>query len=295
MLNARITSIPSKFSRVTRLSLSTNFCTSLNFGVAIEKRRLTDWSDSWSDSQKVSAFQSWLAAQQAAGTLVQALCELATPQILAIDPVTIPALPGVNNVFSDMGGETTVCVTPFGHDFGGGGEGGETQGPSGPAGTLWFTAISAITAAPAGARVGDIILNGGAASYTIGGVALAIGEHAKISALSPLALNSATKGNIRGATGATGGIGGTGGTGPTGATGPAGPGLAPGGTTDQVPYKTSAADYETGWKTLAAVATSGNYGDLSSKPTIPVITSGTTDLTPGVSALPSGTIHIVYE
>ena len=46
---------------------------------------------------------------------------------------------------------------------------------------------------------------------------------------------------------------------------------------------------------LATVATSGNYGDLNNKPTIPVITSGTTDLTAGTSALATGAIYLLYE
>ena len=46
---------------------------------------------------------------------------------------------------------------------------------------------------------------------------------------------------------------------------------------------------------LATVATSGNYSDLSGKPTIPVITSGTTDLTAGTSALATGAVYLLYE
>ena len=46
---------------------------------------------------------------------------------------------------------------------------------------------------------------------------------------------------------------------------------------------------------LATVATSGNYGDLSGKPSIPVITSGTTDLTAGTSALATGAVYLLYE
>lgn len=46
---------------------------------------------------------------------------------------------------------------------------------------------------------------------------------------------------------------------------------------------------------LATVATSGNYNDLSGKPSIPVITSGTTDLTAGSSALATGSIYLLYE
>ena len=46
---------------------------------------------------------------------------------------------------------------------------------------------------------------------------------------------------------------------------------------------------------LATVATSGNYSDLSGKPSIPVITSGTTDLTAGTSALATGAVYLLYE
>lgn len=46
---------------------------------------------------------------------------------------------------------------------------------------------------------------------------------------------------------------------------------------------------------LATVATSGNYSDLNGKPTIPVITSGTTDLTAGTSALATGAVYLLYE
>ena len=47
--------------------------------------------------------------------------------------------------------------------------------------------------------------------------------------------------------------------------------------------------------TLATVATSGSYNDLTGKPAIPKITSGTTDLTAGSSALATGDIYLVYE
>ena len=46
---------------------------------------------------------------------------------------------------------------------------------------------------------------------------------------------------------------------------------------------------------LATVATSGNYSDLNGKPSIPVITSGTTDLTAGSSALATGAVYLLYE
>ena len=46
---------------------------------------------------------------------------------------------------------------------------------------------------------------------------------------------------------------------------------------------------------LATVATSGNYNDLSGKPVIPVITSGTEELTPGISPLADGVVYLQYE
>lgn len=46
---------------------------------------------------------------------------------------------------------------------------------------------------------------------------------------------------------------------------------------------------------LATVATSGNYNDLSGKPVIPVITSGTEELTPGESPLADGVVYLQYE
>lgn len=46
---------------------------------------------------------------------------------------------------------------------------------------------------------------------------------------------------------------------------------------------------------LATVATSGNYNDLSGKPVIPVITSGTEELTPGTSPLADGVVYLQYE
>ena len=46
---------------------------------------------------------------------------------------------------------------------------------------------------------------------------------------------------------------------------------------------------------LANVATSGSYNDLSGKPVIPVITSGTEELTPGESPLADGVVYLQYE
>lgn len=46
---------------------------------------------------------------------------------------------------------------------------------------------------------------------------------------------------------------------------------------------------------LHAVATSGDYNALSNKPAVPTITSGTEDLTAGVSPLATGSLYCVYE
>lgn len=59
-------------------------------------------------SATLDSFKTWLAAQYAAGTPVQVLYQLATPQIITIPKLTIPSLPGLNTVYTDAGGPTTV-------------------------------------------------------------------------------------------------------------------------------------------------------------------------------------------
>lgn len=83
-----------------------------------------------------------------------------------------------------------------------------------------------------------------------------------------------------GATGATGPQGPTGDTGATGATGAQGPqgdpgadgadgvGVPAGGTAGQALTKSSGTDYDTGWTTLGAVATSNDFDDLDNLPTL---------------------------
>lgn len=71
-------------------------------------------------------------------------------------------------------------------------------------GSRWFRILTATTAAPSGAIIGDIIQNGGTATYTVGGVSLPIGSYATISSVSPFALNPTTIGNNRGIAGAEG-------------------------------------------------------------------------------------------
>jgi hypothetical protein len=74
-------------------------------------------------------------------------------------------------------------------------------GNTGADGTRWFNITNATM--PAGARVNDIVLNGTAASITVGAVVLAVGEYSTITNTAPYTLN-ATKGNIRGAQGTNG-------------------------------------------------------------------------------------------
>lgn len=62
---------------------------------------------------------------------------------------------------------------------------------------------------------------------------------------------------------------------PEGAQGADGAGVAAGGTTGQVLAKNSNTDYDTTWQSLATVATSGNYSDLTGTPTIPTVNNAT--------------------
>jgi len=56
----------------------------------------------------VAAWKAHLAAQKAAGTPIQGVYELAEPEIITIDPATIPANDGTNIAYANAGGETTV-------------------------------------------------------------------------------------------------------------------------------------------------------------------------------------------
>jgi len=70
-------------------------------------------------------------------------------------------------------------------------------------GTKTFAVTGNTSAAPTGARVGDLFLNSGTAAYTIAGISnVAIGGIVEITAISPLA--GVSKGNIRGAAGSNG-------------------------------------------------------------------------------------------
>jgi len=69
----------------------------------IKKSRLPGWDDALSGTEKVALLATWLSANN-----VQVLYERATPEATTAQSVMIPALSGVNNVWSDGGGDTTV-------------------------------------------------------------------------------------------------------------------------------------------------------------------------------------------
>jgi hypothetical protein len=70
----------------------------------ILKSRLSGWSDAWDNTQKAAAMKSWAGANP-----IAVLYELADPVVTTLDLIQpIPALEGINNVWSDGGGETTV-------------------------------------------------------------------------------------------------------------------------------------------------------------------------------------------
>ena len=74
----------------------------------------------------------------------------------------------------------------------------------GAPGTQWFYATAAMPTAPENARVGDIVVNGGTATFTIGTRSLAVGQFSRITSLSPFTLQASPFGNIRGVQGAVG-------------------------------------------------------------------------------------------
>lgn len=59
------------------------------------------------------------------------------------------------------------------------------QGDDGEQGTRWFYVTASASAAPANARIGDIVVNGGAATYTIGTRSLAVGQFSYITSIAP--------------------------------------------------------------------------------------------------------------
>ena len=65
-------------------------------------------------SLDITAWKNYLAGQNAAGTPVQVLYELAVPKELQISSVAIPALAGLNTIYTDGGGDTSSQLNPFG-------------------------------------------------------------------------------------------------------------------------------------------------------------------------------------
>ncbi len=68
---------------------------------------------SYPDMADIATWKAYLAAQYAAGTPVQVLYKLTAPKTLAVTPLAIPALPGLNNIYSDGGGDTSSALNPF--------------------------------------------------------------------------------------------------------------------------------------------------------------------------------------
>jgi len=58
--------------------------------------------------------KAYLAAQATAGTPLTIVYPLAVPRTLTVPGFTIPALPGLNNIYSDGGGNTDTMLSPFG-------------------------------------------------------------------------------------------------------------------------------------------------------------------------------------
>lgn len=74
--------------------------------IFILKSRLTGWSDSWANAQKVSAFKSWLSDNP-----VTVLYELATPTAISSTPRVIPTQYPVTQITNDAGAQM-VAVAP---------------------------------------------------------------------------------------------------------------------------------------------------------------------------------------
>ncbi|MCL2810311.1 MAG: hypothetical protein FWD25_00260 [Clostridia bacterium] len=77
---------------------------STRFDIVIAKSRIPGWDDAWDAAQRATVFRGWLAANPT--TIIAAL---RAPGALSIPPITIPALPGVNNIWSDGGGAVTAA------------------------------------------------------------------------------------------------------------------------------------------------------------------------------------------
>jgi hypothetical protein len=81
---------------------------SAQINIYLNKSRMSGWSDSWTDAQKVAAFQSWLG-----GRNVQVLYRLAAAASETIAPVRIIGADGVNTVASS-GASVEVSYTGSG-------------------------------------------------------------------------------------------------------------------------------------------------------------------------------------
>jgi phage minor structural protein len=87
---------------------ATGHGSSAQLNIYLYKSRMSGWSDSWTDAQKVAAFQSWLS-----GRNVQVLYRLAAASSETIAPVRIIGADGVNTVASS-GASVDVSYTGSG-------------------------------------------------------------------------------------------------------------------------------------------------------------------------------------
>lgn len=76
------------------------------FVIQILKNRLANWSDSWTSTQKIAAFKTWLASNP-----VTVIYELATPVAITGTPQAIPVTAGSNAITNDGGGQMTTEYT----------------------------------------------------------------------------------------------------------------------------------------------------------------------------------------
>ena len=81
--------------------------------IRIAKSRLTGWSDGLTDAEKVALFNTWLEAQNTAGTPLEVVYELASVITNTFDPVEILGVNGINRVSGD-GSSITVMYTGSG-------------------------------------------------------------------------------------------------------------------------------------------------------------------------------------
>ena len=85
--------------------------------IRINKSRLSGWSDSWTNAEKVEAFKTWLSSNP-----VTILYELAVPQTIAGTPQELKTIVGQNVIVNDNNGQMTVSwynsvQTPFTFNF----------------------------------------------------------------------------------------------------------------------------------------------------------------------------------